>query len=229
MKQVLSVCFMVGLTLSGGMPVYAAGEKCHLRELDLCAATAVSINKVPVTEAEVERCCGVGIEAMQCVTTFLERCATPLQREVINFVIEGPMRTVEKFCTKGDELRSQYLQRAPCLAKAQPNAKKCFQDVRTGLERMAEVNVEDRITTACCIYSRYKKCATDVFTSQCGESIVEFGEAVAKMAIGSTVNVICQDFDKNPACDSLLPPPGTKATGKSKSVVARLFSVYATM
>ncbi|OQR79140.1 hypothetical protein BIW11_00194 [Tropilaelaps mercedesae] len=227
--SLFSVCIVVTATLVANLSSHVSANSCHLRELDLCAATALSVNKIPVTLAEVDSCCALGKDAKQCVDTFLQRCATPLQREIIGFITEGAVRTAERFCTKGDAIQTQYLDNAVCLAKAQPETKMCFDDVRAGLERLETVNIEDRITTACCIVTRYNKCVIGIVETICGENIIDYGLLVARMISGNTVNELCQGFDSNPICKNLLPAPGTKATGTSKSIASKLLNAYASM
>lgn len=225
----MNIYLGIAVALLGSLPKDVLGNGCHLRELDFCAAAAAGINKVPVTDEEIDRCCSMTKEVKHCVFSFFDRCATPLQREIINFITEGPIKIAERFCVKGDELRNQYLQQAGCLAKAQPNAKVCFEDVRAGLERLEVAKFDDRIPMACCIYRRYRRCVIGVIEKQCGKEIIEFGELVAKMIIGNTVNVVCQSYDSNPICNAILPLPGTKATGHSKSILSKLLSVYTLM
>lgn len=210
---------------------YAAGPSCHLRELDLCAATLLLFNQNPsgvaTTDAEVDKQCGFLKESQDCFKNYTTNCATPLQRELISFVSEGSKELYSQFCTKGTEIRNNYLKHAPCLGQTLPEQKKCLNDVQAGLEKVATVSFNDRVPTACCMYSRYQACTRKVVTSKCGAEAVEFGEILIKMAASDLPNVVCQSFgESNPKCATLLPPPGTKPTGKSNSVLTRLFSAY---
>ncbi|OQR73356.1 hypothetical protein BIW11_03598 [Tropilaelaps mercedesae] len=42
------------------------------------------------------------------------------------------------------------------------------------------------------------------------------------MAASNLPDTICQSFKNNPACDSLLPPKGTRPSGKSNSSLSLL-------
>lgn len=203
-----------------------AVDQCHLRELDLCAATGAGQNKVPTNDAEIDTYCGMADEGKQCMGNYTAKCTTPIQKELITFATEGAKDLGEKFCKHGDALRVDYLKHAPCIAKAQPDAKKCVTDVQAGLEKIEVAKFQDRISTACCTYVRYQKCSTGVIEGQCGKEAVEYGNLIIKLASSNLIDVMCQGYGTNPVCDSLLPPPGTKPNGNSKSVVYKLFSAY---
>ncbi|OQR79142.1 hypothetical protein BIW11_00196 [Tropilaelaps mercedesae] len=201
-------------------------DRCHLRELDLCVASGAGNNKISTTEAEVDKQCGVMQEVSECFGNYTQSCATPIQRELVGLVSEGAREVQKKFCTRGDKLRTEYLKHASCLAKAQPQGRKCLNDVQTGLEKIEEAKFQDRVSTACCVYARYAQCSTQVVEGTCGKAAVEYGHLLIRLATSNLLDVVCQNFLNNPVCDTLLPPPGTKAKGNSKSVVSRLFNAY---
>lgn len=204
-----------------------ASDQCHLRELDLCAAAGAGANKVPATEAEVDKYCQLGMEAKDCFQNYTSKCATPIQRELLQFATEGARQTGERFCKKGDELRDGYLKHAPCLAKAQPEGRKCLTDVQAGLEKVEEVEFRDRITAACCVYTRYNRCSSAVVESKCGQEAIRYGQIVLKLSTSNLLDVVCQGFESNTKCDTLLPPAGSKPKGNSKSIISKLFNAYA--
>ncbi|XP_022698849.1 uncharacterized protein LOC111266005 [Varroa jacobsoni] len=207
--------------------VGANADRCHLRELDLCVATGAGANKIPTTEAEVDKQCGIMQEVNECFGNYTKACATPIQRELIALVSEGAHDVQKQFCTSGESLRTEYLKHAPCLAKSQPQGRKCLNDVQAGLEKIEEAKFADRVSTACCTYARYQSCTTKAIDAACGPAAVEHGKLLIKLATADLLDVMCQSFLNNPVCDSLLPPPGTKAKGNSKSIVSRLFNAYA--
>lgn len=121
---------------------------------------------------------------------------------------------------------SDYLKHAPCLGQTQPDQKKCLNDVQVGLERITAAKYTQRIPTACCVYARHNLCTTAAVEKKCGREAVEFGALLMKMAASNLPDTICMSYKENPICDELLPPKGTKSTGKSSSVLSRLFSAY---
>ncbi|PRD29761.1 UNVERIFIED_CONTAM: hypothetical protein NCL1_28448 [Trichonephila clavipes] len=85
-------------------------QSCHLRELDLCAATLVLFNQSPTgvatNEPDLNRQCTYINEAEQCFKNFTVRCMTPLQRELLGFVSEGSEKLLNEYCTPGTDLRA---------------------------------------------------------------------------------------------------------------------------
>ncbi|OQR79141.1 hypothetical protein BIW11_00195 [Tropilaelaps mercedesae] len=222
--QLLAKCYTAAVLLVTA--TFAAGQ-CHLREIDICAAASAGISKVPATEIEVNKYCQLGNEAKDCFQNYTIKCATPIQRELLHFATEGARLTAEKFCTKGDELREGYLKHAPCLARTQPDGKRCLTDVQAGLEKVEEVAFKDRITAACCVYTRYNKCFSDIVEGKCGTEAIRYGQIVLRLSTSNLLDVVCQGFDTNPKCSTLLPPPGSKPKGNSKSIISKLFNAYA--
>jgi len=220
--QSFTVPTLVVILALGG----AYADRCHLRELDLCVASGAGNNKISTTEAEVDKQCGVMQEVTDCFGNYTKACATPIQRELIALVSEGAREVQKKFCTRGDRIRTEYLKHAPCLAKTQPQGRKCLNDVQAGLEKIEESKFADRISTACCVYARYSTCSTKVVETGCGKEAVEHGNLLIKLATSNLLDVVCQSYLNNPVCDRLLPAPGTKAKGNSKSIVSRLFNAY---
>ncbi|XP_064470486.1 uncharacterized protein LOC135385216 [Ornithodoros turicata] len=211
--------------------VSAAAGSCHLRELDLCAATLLLFNQNPsgvaTTDNEVDKQCGFLRESQECFKNYTTRCATPLQRELIGFVSEGSQEVFTKFCTRDTDVRRNYLKHAPCLGQTMPEARKCLNDVQVGLEKVTTTPFAQRVPTGCCIYHRYQECSRQAVESRCGPEAVEFGQILLRMAASNLPDVICNQcsHDEN-QCNQLLPPKGTKPSGKSNSVLSRLFSAY---
>lgn len=210
--------------------VGASAQSCHLRELDLCSATLLLFNQNPsgvaTTDNELDKQCGFLKEAQGCFSNFTSRCTTPLQRELLAFGTEGSNELFKEFCTKGTKIRLEYLKHAPCLGQTQPDQKRCLNDVQTGLEKISEAKFNDRISTGCCVYARYQECTQGAIEKKCGKDAVEFGQLLIRMAASNLPDTICKGYEKNPVCNTLLPPRGTRPTGKSNSVLSRLFSAY---
>jgi len=204
----------------------ADADSCHMRELDLCGAIAAGQNRAPASDGEVDKFCGIADEIQKCGMDFANKCTTPIQRELLGFATEGALDTLKKFCTKGDELRTGYLKHAPCISKAQNTAKKCLSDVQAGLEKIEQAKFSDRISTACCTFTRLQKCTSSVVEGDCGKEALDYGEKVIQMVSANLIDVICQGYEDNPKCDTLLPAPGTPATGDAKSIVSKLFKAY---
>lgn len=201
--------------------------ECHLRELDLCLTSAASIKAVPVNDDEIDKYCNLIKEAIECLSAYVKKCATPMQKEVIAFFTgRGFIEQGEKFCTKGDELRNNYLEQAPCLAKAQIDGKRCMNDCQVAFEKFEEVPFQNKITFVCCVYARYKKCSHDIIEATCGVKAVESSNTMIRLLSSNLIPIVCHGFDSNPSCASLLPPAGTSPKNNGKSVVSKLISAY---
>jgi len=214
------------------LAVGARAQSCHLRELDLCAATLLVFTQNPsgiaTSDNELNKQCGYLREADVCLRNFTRRCTTPLQRELINFVTEGSMRLLNEYCTPGTQLRQSYLKHAPCLNQAQKNQRTCVKDLQAALEVVTTVEWDKRIPAGCCSYRRFIACTENLVESKCGKEAVEFMNLLLRMALSRLPDIVCQGYGpENAECRQLLPAPGTNPKGaRSNSVLSRLFSAY---
>ncbi|XP_015781965.1 uncharacterized protein LOC107359892 isoform X3 [Tetranychus urticae] len=208
------------------------GQSCHLRELDLCAATLLVFTQNPsgiaTTGQEMNKQCGYLREADSCLRNFTRKCTTPLQRELIGFVTEGGMRLLNEYCSPATQLRQSYLKHAPCLNQAQRNQRMCVKDLQAALEIIANVEWDRRIPAGCCAYRRFQGCVVNLVESKCGKEAVEFIHILLRMALSRLPDIICVGYGPQTSeCRALLPPPGTPPRGaRSNSVLSRLFSAY---
>lgn len=202
-------------------------DSCHLRELDLCSASVAGMKGVPVNEEEVDKFCGYANEAFECFTSYTDKCMTPLQKELVAYAMgDGHKATADKFCTHGNDLRTNYLKQAPCLAKAHTAGKSCAVDGQVALEKIEEAAFQDKVTVACCAYARFKKCTEDTVQKTCGEEAVQYGKQMVHMLTSNLVDVVCQGFETNPRCSTLLPPPGTQPKNNGKSLISKMIGTY---
>ena len=220
--QALTVVSVLSLLAMGSL----AADRCHLRELDLCAATVAGSTKIPTSDAELDTQCDVLREIGDCVGNFTKTCVTSMQRELLSLATEGAREVQKSYCTRGESLRQEYLKHAPCLAKTVPQNRVCIEDVKAGLQAMEEAEFSERISSMCCIYTRYNSCATRTVEATCGAEAVEYGNLFIRLISSNLPDVLCQGFTNNTICDSLLPPPGTKAKNTAKGIISRLFSAY---
>lgn len=211
---------------------FVHGQSCHLRELDLCAATLLVFTQNPAgiatTDGDLNKQCGHLHEADGCLKNFTKKCSTPLQRELITFVSEGSSRLLNEYCTEGTAVRQNYLKHAPCLNQAQKGQRSCVKDLQAALETVTSVEWDKRIPAGCCAYRRFQGCTEGIVEKNCGKEAVEFMNIMLRMALSRLPDIVCQGYGSdNPECRQLLPPPGTNPKGaKSSSVLSRLFSAY---
>jgi len=207
-------------------------QSCHLRELDLCAATLLVFTQSPsgiaTGDNELDKQCGYLREADSCLRNFTRRCTTPLQRELIGFVTEGSLRLLSEYCTRGSPLRQSYLKHAGCLQSATRGQKTCIKDLQSAFEVITSVEWDKRIPAGCCAYRQLMKCTENLIETKCGKDAVEFMNLLLRMALSRLPDIVCQGYGPgSKTCANLLPPPGTAPKGsRSNSVLSRLFSAY---
>jgi len=207
-------------------------QSCHLRELDLCAATLLVFTQNPSgiaqTDADLNKQCGYLHEADGCFKNYTRKCSTYMQRELITFLSEGSTRLLNEYCTEGTPVRQNYLKHAPCLNEAQKGQRGCVKDLQAALETVTSVDWTNRIAAGCCSFRRFQGCTEGLVEQKCGTEAVEFMHILLRMALSKVPDIVCQGYGpENPTCKTLLPPSGTNPKGaKSGSVLSRLFSAY---
>lgn len=213
-----------------------AAQSCHLRELDLCAATLVVFTQSPsglaVSDQDLNKQCGYLREADNCLKNFIKRCTTPIQRSMVSFMGEGSMELLDDYCKPGTELRKAYLKHASCLNSAQKSHQKaCIKDLQSAFETLTTIgadNWQKRIPFGCCTYRRFESCIDSQVEKKCGKEALNFINMVLKRAFSRMPDMICRNYkpDGN-ECKAILPPVGATPKGsKSTSVISRLFSAY---
>ncbi|RWS23704.1 hypothetical protein B4U80_09245, partial [Leptotrombidium deliense] len=207
-------------------------QTCHLRELDLCAATLLVFTQNPsgiaTSENDLNKQCGYLREADTCLRNYTKKCMTPLQRELVSFITEGSMRLLKEYCTSGSQVRQNYLKHATCLNQAQKSQRNCVKDLQAALETVTAVEWDKRIPAGCCAYRRFQMCTENLVESKCGKEAVEFMNIMLRMALSRLPDIVCQGYGpETQECKTLLPAPGTAPKGaRSNSVLSRLFSAY---
>uniref|UniRef100_T1K939 DUF19 domain-containing protein n=1 Tax=Tetranychus urticae TaxID=32264 RepID=T1K939_TETUR len=211
----------------------ASSQTCHLRELDLCAATLLVFTQNPsgiaTNDVELDKQCGYLKEADMCLKNFTRKCATSLQRDLITFITEGSTRLLNEYCTSGSQLRQSYLKHSECLNQAtQANRKTCIKDLQLALETVSQVDWDQRIPTGCCAYRRFQECTETQVEAKCGSEAVEFMDIILRMSLSRLPDIVCPSYNpKTDQCKALLPESGATPKGpKSNSVLSRLFSAY---
>lgn len=118
----------------------SGGGSCHLRELDLCAASMLVFTQNPnglvTSEAEMNKQCVHLREADKCLRGYMRRCMTPMQRELMMLAANSSFQLLDEYCLKGSKLRQSYLKHAQCLSQIQKRQehKGCMRDLQAALE-----------------------------------------------------------------------------------------------
>lgn len=131
------------------------GESCHLREFDLCMTSAIVFVQQPagskISEAEVEKQCGLFKETEECLDSFEERCMTSSEKSLVDFMSGGFLKYMRDYCTKGSDTRKNYLKHGECVQKQRKNTNKCLVDFQAAIEKSTndDTHWRDRPKTLC--------------------------------------------------------------------------------
>lgn len=227
-----------------------AQNSCHLRELDLCAATLLVFTQSPgglaTSDGEIAKQCGHLREANGCFANYTRRCMTPLQRELISFAANSSMDLLDEYCTRGSKLRSGYLKHAKCLNQVQKSDQKvCMRDLQASLELLtpptspagnstsrqpkeATGDQGKRLQLACCTYRRFESCLGHQMEKKCGKETLQFVQSILRRVTSRLPETLCRNYKPDgQECRALLPKAGATPRGaKSNSIVSRLLSAY---
>lgn len=130
-------------------------ESCHLREFDLCMTSAIVFIQQPqgakVSEAEIEKQCGLFKETEDCLANFEANCMTKGQHQLIDFASGGVLKYMKDYCKKGSDTRKLYLKHGDCVNKQRKQANKCLIDFQAAIEKATvdSTDWKDRPKTLC--------------------------------------------------------------------------------
>lgn len=133
----------------------AAAESCHLREFDLCMTSAIVFVQQPagvkINEAEIEKQCTLFKETEECLDSFTDRCMTPTQNSLVEFMSGGLLKYMRDYCKKGSDLRRVYLKHGDCVQKQRKNSNKCLVEFQAAIEKstLDDTNWKDRPKVLC--------------------------------------------------------------------------------
>lgn len=219
-----------------------AQQSCHLRELDLCAASLLILTQAPgglaTSEQEMNKQCVQLREANSCMQNYTRRCMTQMQREIVFFAANSSIQMMQEYCTRGSQLRNNYLKHAQCLNQLQKKEQKtCFKDLQNSIELLATNGpagseiTNKKLQLGCCAYKRFEACIGGPMEKRCGKDAITFVNGIVRRATSRLPETVCRSYKQDSQeCRALLPKPGATSKGsKSNSIVARLLSAYAGM
>jgi len=207
-------------------------QNCHLRELDLCAASLLVFTQGPAgvanTDAELDRQCTFIQEAGDCVKNYTSVCATDLQQQMTDMLFDGSAKFQKEYCTRGTGTRQLYMKHSPCLRKAMQAAQRpCIKDLQVAFEAMTAAKSDKRLGIGCCGFNRVGNCLSTAITKECGEETIAFGRNLTQAVMGRLPDLLCSEFPlESPTCAALPPPGSPPKGGKTTSILNRLLSAY---
>lgn len=209
-----------------------SGPTCHLRELDLCAATLLVFTQSPgglaTSEQEINKQCTHLRDSDTCLRNYTRRCMTPIQREVVSLTTNSSLQLLNEYCTRNSQLRLNYLKHSKCLNEIQKKEQKgCLREMQASLELFSSIG-DKRLQLACCAYKRFESCFGVHVEKKCGKEAVNFVGTVVRRATSRLPETMCRNYKpESQECRVLLPKPGTVPKGtKSGSILSRLLSAY---
>lgn len=132
------VSLLLLLIISQQPEVVNADGGCHLREFDICMASAITFIQQPqdakVNEAQIERQCALFKDTEDCLESFDERCMTPMQNSLVDFMSGGMLQYMRDYCKKGSDIRKTYLKHGDCVNKQRKNTNKCLMEFQAAVE-----------------------------------------------------------------------------------------------
>lgn len=208
------------------------GASCHLRELDLCAATLLVFAQSPgglaTSEQDVNKQCTHLRDSDTCLRNYTRRCMTPMQREVVTLTTNSSLQLLNEYCTRNSQMRLNYLKHASCFNQVRKKEQKsCLRDLQASLELFASVG-DKRLQLACCTYKRFESCFGSQVERRCGKEALAFIGNVVQRATSRLPETLCRSYrPDSQECKVLLPKPGVVPKGaKSGSILSRLLSAY---
>lgn len=213
-----------------------SSQSCHLRELDLCAASLLVLTQSPsglaINDNEIDKQCVQLKEADVCMKNFTRRCMTPIQREILTFGSNSTSQLLSDYCTKGSMLRKSYLKHSKCLNEVQKKEQKvCIKDLQNSLELLTTNNsgIENkRLQLACCTYKKFESCLGLPMEKKCGKEAINFVNGVIRRITSKLPEQLCKNYKpEGEVCRTLLPKSNIQPKGsKSNSIISRLLSAY---
>lgn len=153
-KSLLAI-LLLALTASYQFANSDSAESCHLREFDLCMTSAIVFVQQPqgtkINEAEIEKQCNLFKETEDCLESFNDRCMTPMQNSLIDFMGGGILKYMRDYCRKGSPLRKLYLKHGECVTRQRKNTNKCLVEFQAAIEVSTSDNThwKDRPKVLC--------------------------------------------------------------------------------
>lgn len=244
MNKILLILVLVTLSIvcdGQRAPRRRKRPNCHMKQIDRCMEKMEQLGSKPdasnimTTEEGIEELCSTTIGVTDCIKGYMRKCATPIQRELFEFLHEQLVESVKQFCNDGQN-KQTFLRHSPCINEKVIRSKKyhkvCVNDVMAAiykgqemvnktvddpelfnLENSAAKGVSDMVLDlSCCSYNRYDDCTNNYITEECGADAVEAMNEFTTKTFGGGMNMFCPRaaFEPNSTlCLDIVPPTGS--------------------
>ena len=117
----------------------AGPTSCHLREFDICMASAVVFVQNPPTGGHTvestNKQCELFADTEKCIEKFEEACMSPMQNSLVDFMSGGVLQNMREYCKPSSALRKKYIEHSDCVSKQRSKTKQCLIDFQAAIEK----------------------------------------------------------------------------------------------
>ncbi|XP_015788485.1 uncharacterized protein LOC107365483 [Tetranychus urticae] len=208
---------------------------CHLKRIEDCFGVfdkysngSVSSSDLLSTSRGLDDVCINSKDVMRCLRDHVQKCGTPLQRELADYIVDEFTHSIDRFCKPG-QMREDFLKHSPCIVEKVLSTKEykesCNNPFLASVDGTNQIEtMDDRLQSACCSYNRWHDCLYAKITTHCQEdgkkSMVDFIDKT----FGKLPDMICpaSEFNfKGPSCKPFLKENGSNQLDSSTNPITR--------
>ncbi|XP_053210823.1 uncharacterized protein LOC128394514 [Panonychus citri] len=194
---------------------------CHLKEIHECIEKIDHYSNDPeaykliTSDSGIDQICSNSQDVIYCFKDHMEKCATPIQNELFDFVIEHFGKQIDRFCKPG-QLRQDFLAHSPCIADSvlskSDYKEKCNQPYLASIDTINKsTQFDDRLDLTCCSYRRWINCLLEMTSNSCKDSGKQAMNNFLDKSFAGLSSLICSQDQFDPTsdrCKSLYPTGG---------------------
>lgn len=189
-----------------------AEPKCHLSEVERCfdkLHTLKDANNDPsylLTSTDgLDRICRVlKVDYVDCITGFIQKCGTPLNKELSKVIFDAVLQHMDQICTPSSPFRNEIVAVGPCLHEKvlsqKPFQRECNNPLYTTIA-WGEMNAHSEhhdnnvldyiIDSGCCAYRLWEECSVPKIVDQCQDNGQQVLQTVMSKLLGGLPDFIC--------------------------------------
>jgi len=250
----LAVCAMLCFVLSGSAVEAKMNKKLKFCKLDMLVECGIEPNTmftstqngsgIVNSQAEMEQFCFNQIDYFPvCARQWLDRCASPTHKDVIDRMFITPMGEAMKvFCAKEGHIRDEFLKYSNCLifdVKLSPDYRReCIRPLQAAGEFIHEramatkkPDLLDFLKNTCCAFNKWEGCILRHLTERCGKPSADVFPYLIHQGSLDLLRYLCKPLKYDPEdpkkCDKskYIAPESLKPKGlSSPSLISYIFS-----
>ncbi|XP_015789285.1 uncharacterized protein LOC107366215 [Tetranychus urticae] len=203
---------------------------CHMKELQDCIEKVDRYTndsqsyKLITSSRGIDEICSNSLEGVNCFKDHMEKCGTPIQKEMFEFVLDQFSKSIDRFCKPG-ELRTEFLRHSPCIAEnvlgKDEYKTKCNQPYQASIDKVNKhEDFDDRLDLTCCSYNRWQNCLLEMTAEKCQGAGREAMNNFMEKAFTGLSDMVCKQDDflfSSDRCKALYPAAGTLVDPKKST------------